>query len=278
MAIRREHRGVPRPLAGGMEGFVAGGNTSSAVDPPSGRCNGATPLPRSAHCLAACSLVALALAGCDPYVQGNGVYLEERRPGLAPFVGLHVEDGIEATVTAGTPAQDVLVSGDANVVAYIRTQVEMDGGRSVLHVFVSEQFGKTIPPRVVIDVPTFEYVLATQGSRAHVRNAATPAFRVIADQGSALDLAGANGSVAAGESISVELASGAVLDAASYPVSQSASVALSGASLARLRSDGPVTGTVANASELDNLLGSGDCSGVVADQASRVRCRPPAVP
>lgn len=277
MAIPPERRGVPRSRGDGMAPSLAAARTFSSSDSPGGRGAGATPLPRSAHRVATWALLAAALAGCDPYVQGNGVYLEERRSGLAPFVGLHLEDGIEATVTAHAEAQGVLVSGDANVVPYIRTEVQVDGGRAVLHVFISQQFGRTIPPRAAIEAPAFEYVLATQGSRAHVRDAATPSFTVVADQGSTLDLAGPGG-VAAGESISVELASGAVLDATFYPVSQSASVELSGASIARLHSDGPVTGTVANASELDNLSGTGDCAAVVRDETSKVRCRPPPVP
>ncbi|HEY6098390.1 MAG TPA: DUF2807 domain-containing protein, partial [Anaeromyxobacter sp.] len=84
--------------------------------------------------LAAAALlsVAGALAGCQPYVQGNGVYREERRNDLGAFTGVHLEDGIEATVTAGIAQQMVTVSGDANVLPYIETEVRTEAGRKVL--------------------------------------------------------------------------------------------------------------------------------------------------
>lgn len=255
-----------------MEALGAGVPTSSALSSPS-TCSGrATPLARSVLRSGAAALLALGLAACDTFVQGNGIYYEEYRDDVAPFVGLHVEDGIQATVTAQAAAQRVLVSGDATVVPYIHTEVKMDGGRPVLHVFIPEPFDKTIPPATVIEVPSFEYVVATQGARVRVGNAGTAIFTVVADQGSAIQLSGRSGVDPAGETIEVELASGAVLDATRYPVSNTAAVDLSGASAARLHSDGPVTGTVANASLLDNLYGTGHCAGVSKDDTSTVTC------
>ncbi len=274
MAISRERRGVPRPQVGEVEGSGAGVPTFSALCSPS-TCGGrATPLARSVLRAGAAALLALALGGCDTFVQGNGVYFEEIREGVPSFVGLHVEDGIQATVTAQAASQRVLVSGDANVVPHIRTEVKVDGGLPVLHVFIAENFDKTIPPGAVIEVPSFEYVLATQGARVRVANAGTAIFTVVADQGSALEVSGRNGVDPAGETIEVYLSSGAVLDATRYPVSATATVDLGGASTARLHSDGPVTGTVANASLLQNLYGTGHCAGVVKDDTSTVTCPP----
>jgi hypothetical protein len=272
MAIPRKRRGVPRSFAGGVEAPTAEVRTFTALGAPSPCGVGATPLARSILRSGAAALLALALAGCDPYVQGNGVYYEESRNDVAPFVGLHVEDGIAVTVTAQAAAQSVLVGGDANVVPYIRTEVRMDGGRPVLHVLIPEQFDRTIPPLAVIAAPSFEYVRATQGARVSVWDAGTAIFTAVADQGSWLRVDGKSGVDPAGETIEVALASGAVLDATRYPVSQTASVELSGASNARLHSDGPVTGTVADASVLDNLYGTGDCAAVVKDASSQVSC------
>jgi len=55
-------------------------------------------------------------------VNGNGSFLEEPRQ-VAPFVGIAVDLGIEATVEVG-PAQSVKLSGDANLVPDIETSVE----------------------------------------------------------------------------------------------------------------------------------------------------------
>lgn len=274
MAISRERRGVPRPTAGGVEASGAGAPTSSSLSSPSTCGVRATLLARVLRS-GAVGLLALALGGCDTLVQGNGVYFEEVREDVGPFVGLRVEDGIQATVTAQTAAQRVLVSGDANVVRIIRTEVEVGAGRPVLHVFIQETFERTIPPAVVVEVPSFEYVSATQGSRIRVGNAGTDIFTVVADQGSAVQLLGKDDVDPAGETIEVEIASGAVLDATRYPVSATASVALSGASAAKLHSDGPVTGTVANASRLENLYGTGHCALVSKDDTSTVSCPAP---
>lgn len=257
-----------------MRGLAARAPTSSALRFPGARGAGATPLPRSARRLAAAALLCLAgaLGGCEPYVQGNGVYYEETRPDVGPFTGLHVESGVEVTVTAGAAARSVTVSGDANVVPYIETKVQTDSGLRVLHVWISRAYGGTFPPRAVVEVPALEYAYATELARIKGDEIAATSFQVVADHGGNVALAGA--SAPAGESIGVKLGTGGLLDATGYAVSNAAQVELSGASVARLRSDGPVSGTVTDRSQLDNLQGTGGCTAVVADGSSTIRCPP----
>ena len=75
---------------------------------------------RVALLIAAAAAIAL-LAGCNPEVQGNGVYFEDQRTRDA-FEGVHVERGIAVYVTAGEN-QSIKVIGDANVVPNIATVV-----------------------------------------------------------------------------------------------------------------------------------------------------------
>lgn len=255
-----------------MEGAAARAPTSPALRSPS-RCVGAaTRVPRSTRRLTAVLAVLTgALAACDPYVQGSGVYRVEQRPDVGPFTGVRVESSVEATVTAGVPTPTVAVSGDANVVPYIETAVETDGDRRVLHVWVSKPFSGTIPPGVAIELPSLEHAAATGSSKILATKLAAPSLEVDADQGSSVILEGA--ATPGGARIEVRLGSGAALDATAYDVSGGAFVQLSGASSARLRCDGPVIGTVGGASQLDNLQGTGSCAAVVSDSTSKLSCR-----
>lgn len=226
-------------------------------------------MARSARCLAAAAVLAGALAGCEPYVQGNGVYHQEQRP-IGAFTGVHVGSGIEATVTAGAPSGSVTVSGDANVVPYIEAQVRTEAGREVLFLQVSRVFSGTIPPRAVIETPALEYAFATEGAKVTAKRVAGAAFEVVADRGSNVVLEGAGNP--AGESIDVRLGTGALLNASAY-VSGGATVQLSGGSIARLHSDGAVNGTVTGGSLVENVLGAGSCAGIMSDGTSRLNCR-----
>ena len=273
MTASLERQGIPGVPPGGMEAITARSPTSSALTFPSIRGALATPLPRSARRLALRAAICLAaLAGCEPYVQGNGVYFQEQRPDPGPFTGVHVESGVEVGVEAGAAARRVVVSGDSNVVPYIETEVRTDAGRQVLHVRISRAFAGTIPPRAAIEVPVLEYAFATDHSKIGARKLAAASFQVSAEGGSSVSLEGL--AAPAGASIDVQLATRAHLDASGYVVSSGASVELTGASIAKLHSDGPVSGTVSGGSELDNLQGTGGCSAVVADGSSTVRCAP----
>jgi hypothetical protein len=221
------------------------------------------------------ALAAVALAACEPYVQGNGVYLEEDRSGsVGPFVGLRVEDGIQATVTDGAAAQGVLVSGDANVVPYIKAEVktiEIRGAPlAVLHVTLDppgDEYGVTIPPRAVVRATDLRYVAAAEASKVNAFDAATTAMVVDGHGGSEVTLRGAGG-----ESLHATLVS-ASLDAGSYAVDL-AEVSLAASSRAELHAQVTVTGAAQGASAVDNLLGTGTCD-VTLDATSTLACHDP---
>lgn len=255
-----------------MGALAADAPTSGGLGFPSRRGADATPLSRSARLRAAVALtLAAALGGCEPYVQGNGVYHQETRPDPGPFTGLHVESGIEVTVTAGAADRSVVVSGDANVVPYLETVVQTGEGRRVLFVRITRTFSGTIPPRAAIAVPSLEYAFATQFSRISGKTIAASSFEVVADHGANVVLEGA--AAPAGDSISAALATGALLNATAYEVSGGAAVTLTGGSIAKLHADGPVTGTLSGGSQLDNLSGTGVCADVVVqDAASKLSC------
>jgi hypothetical protein len=220
-------------------------------------------------------VAAAALAACEPYVQGNGVFLEENRA-VAPFEGILVEDAFQATVTDGAAAQDVAVSGDANVVQYMKAEVKTIDVRgsplAVLHVSIDVpggDYGVTIPPRVVVRATELRYVAALEAARAEVSDGATGAMVVDAQGGSEVTLRGAGG-----ESLHATLVA-ASLDAGSYPVDL-AEVSLAAGSRAKLNADETVTGSAQGASTVDNRSGNplAVCD-VQHDASSTVTCHPP---
>lgn len=247
-------------------------HTRSALGSSRERGAGATPPPRSARSAGFAALALLALAACEPYVQGNGVYLEENRtPEGVVLVGLHVEDGLEVAVTSGAAQQHVTVSGDANLVEYIVTDVQDEGGGAVLHLRIDAPGGwsSTIPPRAVVRLVQLEYLLVRGDSQVSVADAAAPLLTILASEGSDVDVAGAGGAAIA------VTASSAIVDAGAYPVTEGASVDLSEGARVELRSDAEVTGTVRSACTLDNLLGAGSCVSVVVEGDGTLLCNPP---
>jgi hypothetical protein len=259
---------------------------SAAVSPRAGRCDAAwvgnaptatavgVPRRRGAAITACVCAVAL-LAGCSPHVGVNGVYMEDPRPDLAPFAGIHVENGVSAVITSGAAAQAVRVIGDSNVVPYIETEVELDPdmGGSLLHVRVTEPYEPTIPPVVIVSVPAFRYVRADVAA-AHaptvlVQDADAPAFRVVASGEAVVTIEQAL--VHAGRAIEAVLAS-AALDATEY-VTSTAAVTLTGDAMAKLHSSNGVTGTAADTSVVNNDLGGGPCL-VTKSATATVTCGP----
>jgi hypothetical protein len=225
----------------------------------------------------ALALAVLAVAGCDPYVQGNGVYFEEARTPAEALTGVRAFDGIEATVTAGAAEQRVVVSGDANLVPYIRTTVVDEVGEAPVFEVSIEVPGGTwsssIPPRVVVELASLEYLFATDDSHVDASDVATQLLFVEAYGRSDVVVSGAGGG-----RIDV-VASGATVWAGSYPVSDGAQVDLSLGARAWLHSDGAVTGTVRAGCTLDNQLGSGTCAGVLVPANETppptISCAPP---
>jgi len=246
--------------------------TGSALGTSRERCAGATPSPGSARSAGFLALAALlGLAACDPYVQGNGVYLEQdRTPGGAALTGVHVEDGIEVTVTSGASEQKVTVSGDANLVEYIVTDVQNEASGPVLHLRIDVPGGwsSTIPPRAVVHLAQLQYLLAKGDSPVDVSGAAAPLLTILASEGSDVVVAGAGG---AGIAVT---ASSARVDARTYPVTDVASVDLTEGARVYLHSDAAVTGTVREACTLDNLLGAGTCAAVVVEGPATLLCNP----
>ncbi len=248
--------------------------TVSALGTSSDRGDRATALPRSTR--GACGLLAAAalalVAGCNPEVRGNGVYLEQQRD-TGDFQGLDIKDGVAAYITAGQ-ALSVKVIGDANVVPNIATEVFSDpeqvgtGTIRVLHIVPSIAFDPTIPPAVIITVPALSYVRAEGASPVQVKRAAADLFTVRAMGSAQVTLVGAAGR--SGDLLDAVLSKQTLLDATQYPTA-GAYVELYDKATAKLHSNGPVTGFASGDSRLDNLLGTGDCTSVkVEGTATRI--------
>jgi hypothetical protein len=251
------------------EGGVRGEPTPVALETSMERGTRATV---SARCglLRGAALTALALlAACNPHLEGNGQLLEQERS-LPAFSGIRLSDGLAAHVTIGTP-QSVRVFADSNLVQFIQTEVDpVTVGTAatptpVLHVWASEHIQPTIPPSVVITVPSLSYVLSEDGSVVDVLALASPALWIEAVGHGEVSLAGVGGDL-----LEATLSDGS-LDATGYPVG-TAQVTLSGASRAALDA-GLVTGTASGSSIVDNLVGSGPCF-VTTLASALVSCHP----
>lgn len=229
--------------------------TPPTVAPRARRRRRATPVRRGALLVA---VAAAALAACDPYVQGNGVFhQEDRSAGLAPFEGVHVEDGIQVDVTerSGSAAQTVVVSGDANVVGQLSTEVRQetigDLPTAVLHVFVvPKEFASENPLRAVVGANGIRLVRARDRSRVDVTDAAAAHFVVDASDGADVTLRAPLGATGQGRTLDVT-ADAAFVDATAYPV-ETARVAASGGSRVELLA-GEVSGTADATSHIDNV-------------------------
>jgi hypothetical protein len=253
MLVSPESPGISPTTGRCGDAGVGAAPTVTALGPPRGRGFSIT--------VWAIGAAAALLVGCNPRLKGDGVYLEEPRE-RGSFVGIHVQDGVSAVVTSGE-TQTLRVIGDSNVVPHIDTAVVAEPlgltTIQVLRVSVTEDYDPTIPPRVLVSVPSFVFVRALgddDGDRivtVDVTEAATPTFTAEASGSARVTLSGPGGAV-----ISATGAGDALLDATEY-VTSAAVVALSGRATAKLRSNGPVTGTAAGDSRVDNLLGTGPC-------------------
>ena len=193
----------------------------------------------------------VALAACSTYVNGNGVYHEETRQ-VAPFVGIAVDLGIEATVEVGS-VQSVRLSGDANLVPDIETRVE--AGILVTSTWL-EGFDPALPLRLSVTIPYLQSASAVGESHVQVSGAAaTVPFEASAFEGSEIHLSGAGGS-----QLDAALGGGSHLEATAYPV-DAATVEIGGGSAAELRVAGAVTGNLHGGSDLQ-IYGGGSCSAV----------------
>lgn len=225
--------------------------------------------------------------GCEPYVAGNGVFLEENRTAsVGAFEGIRIESGVEATVTANVPegSRSVIVSGDSNVVPWIETRVDADAvlGYPVLRVSIklSGGYDATVPPRVVVSVPKLRSVSASgtrsDGTASKVSvQGATDVAAVEGADASSIGLALPAVTLrATPPTLAVKLSGSSLLDARSYAVdppdnTAGAVVTLAGGSRALLRVDGAVKGEASGGSVVDNRSGSlaGTCEVVLTGAA-----------
>jgi hypothetical protein len=197
-----------------------------------------------------------ALAACSTYVNGNGEYLEESRE-VEPFVGIAVDLGIEATVEVGSE-RSVRISGDANLVPDIETQVE--GGILVTSTWLDD-FDPALPLRLHVTTPYLESARAVGSSHLEITGAsATVPFEVLARAGSEIHLAGAGGPL-----LEARIGEVSHLEARAYPV-EGATVHMSDASAAELRvaAPGTIVGDLHGGSRLQ-VYGGGACSVTLHD-------------
>ena len=270
MEPNRNSRVVTSERTGSAEGGVRGGPTRAAIEAP--RLRGTRATVRPARVLPALAALAL-VAACHPHLEGNGQLAEQDRT-VDAFTGVWVSDGVAAHVTIGSP-QSVRVFADSNLVQSIETEVDPlvvgthlspdVGTTPVLRVWVSGQVDPTIPPSVVVTVPSLSFVRAQDGSTADVVGLASPGLRVEAASNGEVSVAGPGG-----DHLDVALTDGSA-DASAYPVG-TAQVSLSGASRAELDA-GLVTGTASGTSIVANLVGSGPCY-VTTTGSARVTCHP----
>jgi hypothetical protein len=205
---------------------------------------------------------ALAASACTPYVEGNCVSASETRTLSTTFQGVRVEDGVEATVTSGATQPSLVLSGDANLLAYMHAEIVPDPGSvpsNVLRIWMevpSGTFSTCVPPTAALAAGELSYVGARTDSHVSVSGLATQLLSVEASGKAIVDLAGPGGG-----RIQV-VASDAFVYAGRYPVSLGAQVELTSGARAELHSDGAVSGTVGPGCSLYNS-GAGACTAVV---------------
>ncbi len=132
-------------------------------------------------------LLAVALSACSagPFVEGNGERVEEARR-TPSFEEVHVSDGIAAIVVVD-PEQPhgVVVEGDSNLVALMRTDVHSRGRLRVQ--FLSEDVGhweSENPLRVRVTVPTLRGFERSGGGAVSLSGTmAAPYFRLVTSGG-----------------------------------------------------------------------------------------------
>lgn len=216
--------------------------------------------------------LAAALAGCEPYVEGNGVLREEARD-VPAFAGLSVEDGIQAFVAADADVRSVRVRGDENVLEFVETVVEaLAPHGQVLKIRAASAYQSKNDLQVLVGAPVLRYLAAADASPASVSGAGADVFTVQATDGSNLTIAGSGG-----ERLVVSLGGGqhggARLAAGDYPVI-AAEVTISAGASATLHATGSVEGTAAGAGSRVENTGAGTCE-VVATDGAQVVCAAP---
>jgi hypothetical protein len=192
------------------------------------------------------------LAGCEPYVEGNGRFRQETRS-VAAFEAVHVESGIAVDVLAGAAAQTLVVSGDENVLQYVETNVH-DG---VLTLRVTERFDSKNPLRAGISVPQLRSLAANdRATVTAIGVIGVETFTVEAVDGAIVSLTGSGGTSLEARVVGGEHGASR-LRAGEYPVAR-ASLQVAGGSTAVVDVSERVTGTAAGGSVV-TVEGGGAC-------------------
>jgi hypothetical protein len=128
---------------------------------------------------AALFVPALLLSACAfAQVSGNGVAREETRE-VADFTGVEVGSGLNATVTVGP--KSVRISGDENLVALVRTEVE--DGKLEVGLQKGSRVKGTSKLRITISSPQVTSVGASGGAVVDAEASATSSFAAAASGG-----------------------------------------------------------------------------------------------
>jgi hypothetical protein len=206
------------------------------------------------------ALLLLASAGCSPYAHGNGVYGQETRT-VPIFDGVSIGPKIVCTVRAGAAETSVTISGDENVLQYIKTEVI--GGVLTTRLSGIDDFQSDHQVQLVVATPLLKSVDAHDGARIVASSIVDKAtFTATASKGSTVTLAGDTSVVAA--TLVVSASDTSAIDALAYPTVD-ATIDLSTAS-ASVHATGTVTGTIAGNSTLD-IQGGATCAGVTSTGA-----------
>ncbi len=138
------------------------------------------------HELRATALLLLALASGCAATAGDGIESMDTRE-VAPFLGLHVQNGIRTEVIVGE--QRVLtVRADDNLLSLIETTVAGDA----LSIRATSPIAPVIPPEVSIGAERLEFISAReQGSVALAHRVVAERFGAAASDGAAVQVGGA---------------------------------------------------------------------------------------
>ena len=185
------------------------------------------------------------------------------------FVGLRIEDGVSAHVTAGEP-QGVRVIGDANVIQYIVTLTEPQAVGTttipVLRVRVTEGYSRDDPALRDHHHPG---ALLREDAGRVARRGEEGVGAVLPGRGLRRERRHARRAGRGATSTRGSRTAGSTPAGTRWRAPGSSS---RGNSRADLASSGPVTGTASGTSVVDNLLGTGPCF-VTTTGSAKTICR-----
>lgn len=180
---------------------------------------------------------AAALTGCDT-ITGSGEAARDERQ-LEPFDSVVIDAGLVAEVTVGP--QQVVVSGDDNIVPWVQTVVR----NRVLEIDPVHDFHTRVPLRITVQAPAWRVITSDAGS-----SVAVDVGRDL-DPEAPLKLRSLAGSelVAEGEvgALSAELQAGGTLDCQEL-VAEQVSIHASGGGVVSVTAEDAVEGSISGGS------------------------------